>query len=95
MKPFQWRGHLGWQKVQTPEVLPELVLPEGRLKNGGASGQEVADLEKKKPLYIEKPSDPMEYVAIVQGSPASKHLVGLPEESQAKYCPLQGRGSDG
>lgn len=48
LKPFQWRGHLGWQKVQTPEVLPELVLPEGRLKNGGASGQEVADLEKKK-----------------------------------------------
>lgn len=32
-------------KVQTPEVLPVLVLSERRLKNGGASG-EVADLEK-------------------------------------------------
>lgn len=85
---------MGWHKAQTPEVLPELVLAEGRLKDGEASGQKVADLEKN-PLYIEKPSDPMEYVATVQGSPASKHLVGLPEESQAKYCPLRGRGSDG
>lgn len=59
-------------------MLPVFVLAERRLKNGGASGEEVADLEKKT-LNTEKLNDPMEYIATVQGNPASKYLVGLPK----------------
>lgn len=70
-------------------MLPILVLAEGKLENVGSSGQEVADLEKKK-LYTEKPNDPMEYVATVQGSPASRCLVGLPKEKPSQILSITG-----
>lgn len=80
---------LGMAKVQTPEVLPVLFLSERRLKNGGASGESASCWFRRNHFAL-KTQWSYGVRCHVQGSPASKHPVGLPKEKPSQMLSITG-----
>lgn len=76
LKPFQWR--FGMAQSTDSRGVTCICFGREETEKWGSKWRRSCWF-RKKTLNTEKLNDPMEYIATVQGNPASKHLVGLPK----------------